>query len=546
MAQPDCPQRPTENREENYQTRAATPLTLTEMSADLKLAPKRWVFFSTRESVENNIPSLAALIETFLAVAAYWAASIYFETYLLMIASVIVAPLVLLRSDASVILGIRWFTNWEKNLDQLERNPRSKLASYNVLTPWTIIMVAVGVAASLSYVLTTQFGFSGTWWIRVLSGFAIGWVSLWLAGAAATAMGIALIASVSGSALAFYVSLAATIACVITGEILVMVGVVCAAASIHGVRVVLFRTSFPSVFGFAPGVFLVSLVVRLLASCMHPWLGLRALPRNFRRLVVCTSPRQIPELIPGLKTGETRFDIEWTLARIRSVFEIDGHRNLSRIIMIDVPRIVVWFLPGWIYRVTLKSTVWYWWCIAFMGRDLRYAKDPDLLHWSIMGSLWAKTSIAMSIVSVVSFTFLNFVLSGVLIKNNPLLTIMGYFLLVDWGTFRSWQVMTVIIAALTITMVYLTNDACWQWHHGSARSDQTRIVLAERRFVWIEFIGRVRFLLFFVYLLLVGGQMMLYFNSVSCLAPIPQNVERWAEWIYAERLSQPRCSAASE
>jgi hypothetical protein len=33
--------------------------------------------------------------------------------------------------------------------------------------------------------------------------------------------------------------------------------------------------------------------------------GIAALPRNFRRLALCTSPAQLPELVPGLETSDS-------------------------------------------------------------------------------------------------------------------------------------------------------------------------------------------------------------------------------------------------
>jgi hypothetical protein len=75
-------------------------------------APK-WVFWSTRDSINNDIPSITAIIETALAVTIYWWIAVRFETYLPLLISIAVAPLVLLRSDESVALGGRWFEQWE-------------------------------------------------------------------------------------------------------------------------------------------------------------------------------------------------------------------------------------------------------------------------------------------------------------------------------------------------------------------------------------------------------------------------------------------------
>jgi hypothetical protein len=75
------------------------------------------VFWSTRDSIDNEIPSVSAIIETIVAVPIYWWVAIYFETYLPLLISVAVAPLVLLRSDQSVARGAMWFTAWVNQLD---------------------------------------------------------------------------------------------------------------------------------------------------------------------------------------------------------------------------------------------------------------------------------------------------------------------------------------------------------------------------------------------------------------------------------------------
>jgi hypothetical protein len=50
-------------------------------------------------------------------------------------------------------------------------------------------------------------------------------------------------------------------------------------------------------------VFLASLSVRIGATVRYLGPGIRNLPHNFRRLTLCTSPLQVPELVPGLPVG---------------------------------------------------------------------------------------------------------------------------------------------------------------------------------------------------------------------------------------------------
>jgi hypothetical protein len=68
---------------------------------------KRFVWWSTDKSVADSVPSAA--LETVVAVGAYWAIAIYFETTTHLWVSICVAPLLLLRSDQSIAVGARWF-----------------------------------------------------------------------------------------------------------------------------------------------------------------------------------------------------------------------------------------------------------------------------------------------------------------------------------------------------------------------------------------------------------------------------------------------------
>src|SRR5258708_38040067 len=113
---------------------------------------------------------------------------------------------------------------------------------------------------------------------------------------------------------------------------------------------------------------------------------------------------------------------------------------------------LLWFLPAWVYRFTLKSTAWFWWPLVFLGGDLRRAKDPDEFHRTTIGSLYAKVNIGLAIITIIAFLWVNFVLTGAVLKDNPLLTVVGYFFLVDWSL-RSWQILAIALSALSIAIV---------------------------------------------------------------------------------------------
>ena len=56
----------------------------------------KWVWFSTHETIENEVPSVTAILETIIAVPLYWWIALKIGVLLPLAMSVAVAPLVFL------------------------------------------------------------------------------------------------------------------------------------------------------------------------------------------------------------------------------------------------------------------------------------------------------------------------------------------------------------------------------------------------------------------------------------------------------------------
>lgn len=70
--------------------------------------PSGWVWRCTDASIAAEQVSVFAVLETLLAVGVYWALVWRFNWPWMMFISLLAAPMLLLRSDASVALGLRW------------------------------------------------------------------------------------------------------------------------------------------------------------------------------------------------------------------------------------------------------------------------------------------------------------------------------------------------------------------------------------------------------------------------------------------------------
>jgi hypothetical protein len=274
-------------------------------------------------------------------------------------------------------------------------------------------------------------------------------------------------------------------------------------------------------------ILLLTVAIRIGATCLYIRSGVAALPSNFRRLILCTSPAQPPELVPGLEATSSALKFSNMLDFLRS--NLDWH-NVELL-----PAVLIPTLPAWLYRITIKSTAWFWWPLAFLGGDLKRVQRPEVLHWQVMGSLWAKTSIALAILSLVAFAAANLVFDGAMFERNPLLTPVGYLLLIDWKL-RSWQVCALAGSALSVVIVYLLNDVSGQYRIAQDINDSELLNAAQYKFGWIERLARFRFLVLLLFWCLVGTHAFLYANSTQCWFSLSSKLQEWAQDIYGDRI----------
>jgi hypothetical protein len=101
----------------------------------------KWVWWSTHETIQNEVPSITAILETIIAVSIYWWIALHGGMILPLLISAALAPMVLLRSEKSVALGLEWFMRFEdgQRADKISKRPRSIIPKY--ITPWTSFLV---------------------------------------------------------------------------------------------------------------------------------------------------------------------------------------------------------------------------------------------------------------------------------------------------------------------------------------------------------------------------------------------------------------------
>jgi hypothetical protein len=518
-----------------------------------------WIFWSTRETINNDVPSLTAIIETFLAVPLYWWIAVEFETYFPLLVGVAVAPIVLLRSDESVALGVSWFVRWERywvqdiDFDRIEISKQRlawrvglTLATVGSVLSCLLVWYYLGInfsdliSAGVPLFLASMLG------AGIAVGAGVGNVSVAEKVAIAAAVVVSILASIGGGIVGAFAFNITEIGFLV---ILVIAAAAGGGAAIGAIAVILAIPIF--LFGFAFGVLVISLAIRFVATSFYIPQGFRKLPRNFRRLTICTSPLQEPELVPDLPKSETQYSLSSVgrhLIRFASGFlsnQFTQEKVSSPIGIIIWPvATLLWFVPAWLYRITLKSTVWFWWPLAFFIGDLQRSKQPLRFYRKVVGTLWAKASIATAILAIGSFLITNLIFSGVVFQKNELLTVFGFFILADWSI-KPWQILTIALSVLSVGIVFWLDDVVGDYQEAEEHNNVLLLKASTKKLGWIERLMRLRLVLAMLFWFTVGAHTLLYFNSLKCWFFLPHNVENWAIWIYGDRMPPEKCSKAS-
>jgi hypothetical protein len=323
-------------------------------------------FRSSPDSVKNNEPTWMAIIETVLAIAAYWGIAIYWETHLHLLISICVAPLLLLRSPQSTEAGARWFYDYWTN--KTEISPKKTPLRF-----WAIILLAAGISGLASYFLATYLLPGHEGWSLFGRALLLGILAIIIAQATVYKY-LIVINRVVNTALSLAVAAVAAIAVAIAiagmGEgvevkvwagVIAICGVVTAAvAQATGIMdFIVIAVTF--------GLWLHSLATRTFATLRYLWPGILNLPDNWRHAILVIDSFYPPELIPGLEKLSDEFSFQSILTSLRS------DRVLVRVVGLIFT--ITLFFPAMLYRWSLKSTAWLYLPLLYIYRGRNGPRD---------------------------------------------------------------------------------------------------------------------------------------------------------------------------
>jgi hypothetical protein len=444
--------------------------------ADSLLAPSL-VLFSTAASVEAGVFSLSAAIEVILAITIYWTIAIYLETQAHLWASVIIAPLLLLRSDTSVALALRWFEQYVHT--GFGGSAATAIRDFQVWSATAVAAIIVPLATILLAQLMLQGPVS---WITPASAFIVAYLAAqvgtaivlgiaanqfpalcewrWLTLAMAAA---AVLSVTTGVALAGIKTLPAVLVIVsISG--LAIAGVqgapiatavinrsrLSAEAETRGVTVALglVRQAPHLLAIFAPGAFVGawvrSLAIRFAATARHPLHGLRALPDNWWKAVFVVDFRHPPELIPGYNRSDL----------LQPSFLLSEARNAEKFLVryVYILAFTVLFAPAYLYRLTIKSTCWAYLPLVYFMRPLRFADNPTTVLDRILmdPKEWARWMVlAATIMGLIAG---NFDVAKQLLY-LPVLSPLEFMFVIEVTNVKTWQWFLLAEGVITVVVM---------------------------------------------------------------------------------------------
>jgi len=482
--------------------------------------------------------------------------AIRYETFMLLTTSLFVAPLLLLRSEESTRLGVKWLhegmfpPRWPVNPParaEAEQRWRRRLN-------WLGAAIGIAVGFRLGYPAAKLYLFGHEGWYAFARGVGFGLATTWLASALAEAgakaiagalagpgMGAAAAAgagAVAGPVAALAAGVAAATgagAVVVAGAVGAVAGAGSGASAFALARAVFVFMMVP---GLLLGFWLVALIFRMIATVRHTPEGYQRLPDNVRRLALCKTPVQQPELLPGLPADHPlRFSFVFA-SGASNLGSSDWRKRFGAYSLFTFAPII--YFPAWAYRFILKSTLWFWWILFVGGGAPRLDGGIEGLRADAYRKASAWVGIATAIFAVVGFGFGFGWLLKPLAENlgsfASLPTAVALLVLVDWKSVPIVQWVTLAAAASTIAIVIWTQGLYVDWQN------DRRAARVAAQLPWLGHFVKWKTGFGAVGIALLMLNIALYANAVHHWLPVSDWAAGWLHLLYgaaATRLAPP-------
>lgn len=306
----------------------------------------RW--YSTVESAENLKISVLAVMESICAVSLSLWLAWHFQSYTHIVVAIGLAPLLLLRTEESTRLGLKWFGGFLEWFDwQINQ-------IYQVSISSSLIIGAILIIGAFFITIVLWFiAASNTWLIFTLIFLG--------------SLGIQFIEEkyrISNKIINKYIRILIAIILVLGTAMGLIVGAAMIMTVLGGI--------------VTASIIIIKFTATTLTFFRHPLTSLQAIPKNWYRIVLAMDMRHPPELLPGMESQryqgiKDRFDGLCFHEYLRKTTNGDIFSKIFNGIMIPIL-----FLPAWLYRWSLKSSALFYlpflWIIIKTPRNIKEFK----------------------------------------------------------------------------------------------------------------------------------------------------------------------------
>jgi hypothetical protein len=478
-----------------------------------------FVWCSTKNSVRDGIPSALAALEVFVAVAAYWALAIYFDTYTHIWVSICVAPLLLLRSEPSIALGVSWFSSYMYQ-------PEKAALVQRGIALFIGLIVAILVSHFLALHWLAGHDGSAAFW----RGTAVGFLAcqFGLVGSLAIAgprSGITA-GSIAGG-------LAGTFVVLFIGGVAGGLGAAVAATSLTLVLAIATRPTppevvllmLPAVPAIAFGIWITTVSIRLVATACHLLSGFWNIPKNFFQNLFVIDFRVPAELVPGYRDiRELRSD-----GLLRAIRQSD----MWSLRLMNLFIFPFFFIPAYAYRLSIKSTCWLYLPLVYIASDIDFSFSPAhlLARLGRTPKEWLRRLLALATLGGFIFITLG---AGFIAEPSEFLAAkfvspLEFLFLINFHSVKPWQIFNLLGAVITIYLFFAAGDV--RVDHDYARDKQSQASLT-RKVQWLKILMRTRNVSSAILVLILGIHVLLLFSPLATY--LPTFILSGLRWFYGE------------
>lgn len=212
----------------------------------------------------------------------------------------------------------------------------------------------------------------------------------------------------------------------------------------------------------AIGMTLRAFIVRVFASTLYFFKGIKELPSNWWENTFVIDIKTSPELLPGISKTYPSLSFWSQISNFKS------ETKSSYLYFLLPVMSIVFFLPAYLYRLSIKGTSWFYWPLFFLLRPLptsikKNYRERDLC-FPILNPLVAFSSILCVLMGVVSLVSLDGLSNFVDFPGVP--TYLEYILIVDWANVRIWEWLFLGVALVGFCRVWIASRAIANYKTG--------------------------------------------------------------------------------